>query len=241
MGIYSLCLQVDCEFVLKVIIFGNGSIAELVDYYFSIDSEHEVVAFTVDKQFANEKTFMGKPLVPFEEILDIYPPSDYGMFVALGYGKLNKDREKKYIEAKLLNYEFPSYVSSMSAIARNVKIGENCLILENQTIQPFCKIGDNVTLWSGNHIGHHSTISNHTFISSHVVVSGHCLIGERCFLGVNACIRDGITLGNDVFVGMAAQVAKKLQDGAIVMSKPDEIIDDSDRRASVIKRAFFSN
>ena len=35
------------------------------------------------------------------------------------------------------------------------------------------------------------------------------------------------------------KLQKTLQDGAIVMSKPDEIIDDSDRRASVIKRAFF--
>ncbi len=226
---------------MKIIVFGNGSIAELVDYYFSIDSDHEVVAFTVDEKFASETSFLGKPLVPFEQITDTYPPSDYGMFIALGYTKLNKLRENKYTEAKLLNYEFPSYVSSTAAISKNVEIGENCLILENQTIQPFCKIGDNVTLWSGNHIGHHTTISNHTFISSHVVVSGHCLIGERCFLGVNSCLRDGITLGSDVFVGMAAQVTKKLQDGAIVMSKPDEIIDDNDRRASVIKRAFFSS
>ena len=49
-------------------------------------------------------------------------------------------------------------------------------------------IGDNVTLWAGNHIGHHSTIGDHAFITSHVVVSGHVRVGEYSFLGVNATI-----------------------------------------------------
>ncbi len=37
-------------------------------------------------------------------------------------------------------------------------------LLEDNTIQPFVSIG-NVTLWSGNHIGHHSTIHDHYSVS----------------------------------------------------------------------------
>ena len=52
-----------------------------------------------------------------------------------------------------------------------------------------------MTLWSGNHIGHHSVLHDHTFIASQVVVSvGE--IGEQCFIGVNATLRDHIKIGD---------------------------------------------
>lgn len=84
------------------------------------------------------------------------------------------------------------------------KIGENCFILEDNTIQPFVTIGNNVTLWSGNHIGHHSVISDHCFIASHVVVSGGVEIGERSFIGVNATLRDHIKIGECCVIGAGA-------------------------------------
>ena len=62
---------------------------------------------------------------------------------------------------------------------RSTPPGDNCFILEDNTIQPFVSIGNNVTLWSGNHIGHDSTIDDHCFIASHVVVSGHVRVGTR--------------------------------------------------------------
>ncbi|WP_245213936.1 hypothetical protein [Rhodoferax sp. AJA081-3] len=63
------------------------------------------------------------------------------------------------------------------------EIGENCFILEDNTLQPFTKIGNNVILWSGNHIGHHGEIHDHVTFTSHVVMSGHCSIGPYSFLG----------------------------------------------------------
>ncbi|WVV49415.1 DapH/DapD/GlmU-related protein [Pseudomonas sp. NA13] len=62
-------------------------------------------------------------------------------------------------------------------------------------------MGNNITLWSGNHIGHHSTIQDHTFIASHVVVSGGVHIGEQCFIGVNATLRDHINIEDKCVIG----------------------------------------
>jgi UDP-3-O-[3-hydroxymyristoyl] glucosamine N-acyltransferase len=56
-------------------------------------------------------------------------------------------------------------------------------------------------MWSGNHIGHHSTIGDNCFISSQVVVSGSCDVGENCFLGVNSTLVNGITIGRDTWIG----------------------------------------
>lgn len=185
----------------KLVIFGKEDMAELADYYFTNDSDYEVVAFTVDREYLTASSFCGKPVVPFEEVVTKYPPESHTLFIAISYSKLNQIRKEKYFKAKELGYSLATFVSSHSTVLNNGNIGDNCFIFEDNTVQPFVKIGNNVTLWSGNHIGHHSTIQDHCFLASHVVVSGHVNIGESCFLGVNATLRDHITIGEKSVIG----------------------------------------
>ena len=83
-------------------------------------------------------------------------------------------------------------------------------------LQPFTKIGDNTTLWSGNHIGHHTVIGSHVFISSHVVVSGVCEIGDSSFLGVNSTIHDNVSIGAFSIIGAGANVEVNLPERSFV-------------------------
>lgn len=184
-----------------LVIFGSGDIAQLAHYYFCTDSDYEVVAFTVDAAYMAKTIFCGLPVVPFEEVAQKYSPLEYNFFAAVSYSRLNMLRKEKYLAAKELGYRIASYVSSRATVLNSGYIGENCLILESNTIQPFVKIGNNVTLWSGNHIGHHSIIKDHCFISSHVVVSGGVEIGEQCFIGVNSTLRDHIKIGERCVIG----------------------------------------
>jgi len=195
----------------KIIIFGTGDIAQIANYYFDIDSNYEVVAFAVDSAYLNKDEYEGKPLVAFENIVEKYPVSGYKMFVALSYAKMNKLREKKYNEAKALGYELVNYVSSKCTYLSQFPCGDNCFIFEDNTIQPFVKIGNNVTLWSGNHIGHHSIINDHNFISSHVVISGHCTIESNCFLGVNSTLAHTVTIAKETLVGAGAVITKNTE------------------------------
>lgn len=187
-----------------MVIFGSGDIAQLAHYYFTRDSEYEVVAFTVDRDYASVSEFCGLPLVAFDEVAQRFPPESHAMFVALAYAKLNGVRKEKYLAAKALGYELASYVSSHATVLNDGRIGENVFLLEDNTIQPFVSIGNNVTLWSGNHIGHHSTIHDHCFLASHIVVSGGVVIEEQSFIGVNATLRDHITIGSRCVVGAGA-------------------------------------
>lgn len=192
----------------KLVIFGAGDIARLARYYFTRDSEHEVVAFAVDKQYLKGDVFLDLPLLDFEEVVERYPPETHRMFIALSYTKMNKVRAEKYHQAKELGYELVSYVSSKCSFLTDNPLGENCFILEDNTIQPFVKIGNNVTLWSGNHIGHDSVIEDHCFITSHVVVSGHVHIHQHCFVGVNATLRNSITIAPETLIGAGAIIMK---------------------------------
>lgn len=185
----------------SLIIFGSGDIAELAHYYFTTDSSYEVAAFTVDGSYITSSTFCGLPVIPFEELALTYSPEFNKLFVALSYSKLNEIRKEKYLAAKKLGYTLASYISTKATILNNSHFGENCFILEDNTIQPFVTIGNNVTLWSGNHIGHHSIIKDHCFIASHVVISGGVEIEEQCFIGVNATLRDHIKIGEKCVLG----------------------------------------
>ncbi len=202
-----------------LLVFGTGDIAQLAQYYFSHDSGYEVVGFTVDSAYLQEDTFLGLPVVPFEEVTLHFSPEDHELFIALSYSRLNAIRREKYLAAKSMGYNLASYVSSRATVLNQGRIGDNCFILEDNTIQPFVTIGNNVTLWSGNHIGHHSTIGDHCFIASHVVVSGGVEIGESCFLGVNATLRDHIKVGSKCVIGAGALLLADAEPEGVYMGE----------------------
>src|SRR5437667_12203173 len=124
----------------------------------------------------------GLPVEPFEELERQYAPAEHSFYAALVYTQLNRLRARLYRAAKAKGYAPASYISPRAFVWRNVLLGEHCFIFEDNVIQPFVTVGNDVVLWSGNHVGHHSAIGDHCFLSSHVVVSGCCAIGPSCFL-----------------------------------------------------------
>lgn len=209
----------------KIIIFGLSDIAQIANYYFDIDSEHEVVAFTVNKEYIKENTFEGKPVVAFEDLEKHYPTSEYQLFIALSYAKMNKIREEKYNQAKAKGYKLVSYISSKCSYMSQYPCGDNCFIFEDNTIQPFVKLGNNITLWSGNHIGHHSTIHDHNFISSHVVISGHCEIKSNCFLGVNATLHNNVVIEKETLLAAGAIISKNTIEKGVYLPAKSILLD----------------
>ena len=202
----------------KIVVFGAGDIAQLAWFYFTHDSDREVVAFTVDRDYIQSDTLEGLPVVPFDEVEQRYPPSEYDMFVALSYAKRNSVRETKVAEAEAKGYALASYVSSRLTIFPGTRVGKNCFLLEDNTIQPFVTIGDNVTLWSGNHIGHHSTIGDHCFITSHVVISGGVQVGRNCFIGVNTTVRDHVSIGDRSLIGAGSLILESTQPNTVYVA-----------------------
>jgi len=217
----------------ELIIFGTADIAQLAYYYFTNDSDYKVAAFTVDAEYMKVDELCGLPIVPFEEVIKHYPPERYDLFVTLGYSRLNQTRKEKYLAAKSLSYRFASYISSHATVLNDFRIGENCFILEDNTIQPFVSIGNNVTLWSGNHIGHHSIIHDHCFLASHIVVSGGVEIGEACFIGVNATLRDHIKIGERCVIGAGTLILADADPEGVYIGQATER---SDMPSSRLKR-----
>jgi sugar O-acyltransferase (sialic acid O-acetyltransferase NeuD family) len=192
----------------SIIIVGNSPNSRLARFYFDEHTEYTVVGYALNRAFIKSAEYDNLRVYAIEDLAGLYPPGKCDAFVAVGYNKMNKVREKLYHEMKALGYNLPNYISPRCSFLSREPIGDNNLILEDNTIQPFVTIGSNNVLWSGNHIGHDGWIGDHNFITSQVVVSGFVKIKNYCFLGVNATIRDGITIENDTLVAAGAIIMK---------------------------------
>jgi sugar O-acyltransferase (sialic acid O-acetyltransferase NeuD family) len=199
----------------SLIIVGDSSFAEVACELFDADGQYKVAGFAVHSAYRKREMLLGRPLYAIETLTQHCSPDTHEAFVALTYRELNYTRARIADEVKGKGYRLATYVSKQAFVWRNVTVGENSFIFENNVVQPFCTIGDNVILWSGNHIGHHSTVEDNVFIASHVVVSGHCRIGRNSFVGVNATIADQVTVAADNWIGPGTLITKDTEEGAM--------------------------
>lgn len=195
----------------QLVIIGDSAFAEIAYEYFTHDSEYEVRGFAVESAYLKKTELFGLPIVPFEQIEDHFNPGEVEFYAALVYTQLNRLRSRLFDEAKAKGYRAASYISSRAFIWQNVQLGEHCFIFEDNTVQPFVQIGNNVVLWSGNHIGHHSVIQDHCFIASHVVISGFCNIGRHSFMGVNATTANNVAIGDDNWIGPSVTIMRNTE------------------------------
>jgi sugar O-acyltransferase (sialic acid O-acetyltransferase NeuD family) len=199
----------------KLVIVGDGEFARIAHEYFTHDSPYNVVGFAVEQDFLKSDEYLGLPVVAFENLENRFDPAEHKVFVAVTYTQLNRVRARLYDQAKIKRFEIASYVSSRAFVWRNVSIGENVFVFENNVIQHFAQIGNNVILWSGNHIGHRSIIEDHCYLTSHVVVSGFCKIEQFSFIGVNSTVADRVTIARDSFIGAGCLIASDTAPGRV--------------------------
>ncbi len=193
----------------KLVIVGTGLFAEVACSYFEELGGYQVIAFACHDEYKVADEVHGRRLIAIENLAQFYAPEeDIEVFVAIGYGAMNKMRQRVYEEMKERSYRCATFVHPDVRIWSSTTIGENVFIFEDNTIQPFTKIGSNTILWSGNHFGHHGSIGNHCFITSHVVISGYCTIEDNVFIGVNATLRDGVTVAKETLIGAGTMILK---------------------------------
>lgn len=190
---------------MKIIIYGNSDFAELMHYYFTTDSIYEVIGFCVDKDYIKSDKFLNIPLVPFEIVDKIFPPTEYKMFVAVGYKnmRLRKELYKKTIDK---GYSHINYISSKAVVDKSNIIGKNNAILHNVVLEPFSKIGDNNIINTNVIICHHAEIMNDCFIAAKTLVGGFTIIKNNCFLGFSSTILQKLVIEDETLVAASSVV-----------------------------------
>lgn len=206
-----------------IVILGTGELAQLAHYYFSHDAGRQVAGFTVDAKYATSAEYLGLPLVAYESLESCFPPERYELFVAIGYTQLNAARAQRCADARARGYRLATYVSSRASVWPDLVIGDNCLIMEANVIQPFARLGNGVIMFCSSVVSHHVEIGDYCFIASEATLCGGSRIGPRSFIGANSTIREHLSIGQDCIVSAGSLILKDVADGSshMAVATPD--------------------
>lgn len=134
-----------------------------------------------------------------------------------GYGfGFDKDYEGK-------NFRLPHLGGVV--IGNNVEVGALTTVCSgtiNPTIiEDFVKIDDHV------HVAHNVLIKENSIITACAEISGSCKIGQNSWLAPNTAIINGISIGDNVTIGMGAVVTKSVEDNQVMVGAPAETLDEA--------------
>jgi sugar O-acyltransferase (sialic acid O-acetyltransferase NeuD family) len=221
----------------KVIIFGASAGARLVYSMLASDSRYQVVAFTVDRDYLEEQEYYGLPVIPFDEIDAIYPPSEYKMLVAILATRINKARAEKYLEAKAKGYQFITYISQKATTSPDLTVGENCFIADFVICRPEVAIGDNVFVFSSASIGIGSVIKDHAYIAVRALLLGENTVEPYAMVGANSTVLEGVTVARECVIGAGVVIHEDTQEKGVYRAVPPTLLPlSSDRLSRVLFR-----
>lgn len=106
----------------------------------------------------------------------------------------NELREKVYMQAKAIGYEFPNIICQSAYVSPFAELGQGCVLLNNVVVQNGAHVGDGVLLNPGVEVHHDSFVDDNALIYTNSVVRTYAHVGKRVRIGSN------VTISNDMHV-----------------------------------------
>jgi len=157
---------------------------------------------------------------------EIYPLSslnfeEYEILIAVG------DPTERYTIynrlPKMARY-FSFIHPSVQILGDDVEIGEGSIICANSILTTNIKIGKQCHLNLSTTIGHDCRIGDFFTTAPSANISGHCNIGDRVYFGTNSAAKQGISICDDVVIGMGGIVVKNIETKGIYVGNPVKIL-----------------
>lgn len=81
---------------------------------------------------------------------------------------------------------------------------------ETAIVEPGALVGDGTRVWHHSHVRAGSTIGRDCVIGKNVYVDANAVVGSKCKIQNNVSVYQGVTIGDDVFVGPSATFTNDL-------------------------------
>lgn len=207
----------------KVVIYGAGAYGKIFFY----DAERsggiiDIEAFTIDGSYIQNEKECGLPVVPFEEVEKIYPPTEYDMLVVVGYTVM-RNRRRLYEKAKNKGYTLVNYVSPHAILENEIKMGDNNVILSNAVIGYDGVMGSGNFIFQNVYLGHGFHMGNHSVISAGCTLAGNSRIDDLVFIGMGVTSRGRITFGTESLIGIGSNVVTHVEAYSTCFGNPAKV------------------
>ena len=195
--------------MIKKGIIGAGGFAKEV--YWSLDTKDRInTVFFVDDEYYTENNKLILPLSKFN-------PEEYEIVVAVG----NPQDRKKIIERLPKETKYFTHIHQSALIlGDDVEIGEGSIICAGTVLTTNIKLGRHAHLNLQTTIGHDCVIGDYFTTAPKVQISGNENIGNRVYFGTRSCVKQKITICDDVIVGMNAGVVNNITESGVYVGTP---------------------
>jgi UDP-N-acetylglucosamine acyltransferase len=92
-------------------------------------------------------------------------------------------------------------------------IGQRCRIREAATLNTgteggggVTRVGDDVLIMTGAHVGHDAQIGNRVILVNHVAIAGHCVLGDDVIVGGLSGVHQWVRIGQGAIIGAVTMV-----------------------------------
>jgi UDP-N-acetylglucosamine acyltransferase len=109
-------------------------------------------------------------------------------------------------------------------------VGARCRIREGATLNTgtaggggVTRIGDDVLIMTGAHVGHDAQIGCRVILVNHVAIAGHCVIGDDVIVGGLSGVHQWVRIGRGAIIGALTMVAQDVIPYGLVQAPRGEL------------------
>jgi len=129
--------------------------------------------------------------------------------------RIQKQNELQKHNARIISLIHPSAIVSKYA---DIALGS--VVMANAVINPAVKIGQGCIINTAATIDHDCILADGVHVSPGAHLAGNINIGEHSWLGIGCSIKQGLTIGCNVVVGVGAAVVTSIDDNCVAVGVP---------------------
>ncbi|MGY0391575.1 acetyltransferase [Bizionia sp. KMM 8389] len=201
----------------QILISGTGGFSKEVLCLIADLGRYDDVLGFIEPDFIIEKgdlpeSILGKPVLPYSQV----NPEKHCVSIAIGDSEI---REKS-ISQLPKGIEFVTLIHPSAVVSKWVDLAEGAIICAGVIITCDIKIGKHAQLNLNTTIGHDCQIGDFFTTAPNVNISGSCEFGNHVYFGTASSIKQGVSITNNVTIGMGAIVTKDIVEPGVYIGIP---------------------
>lgn len=194
---------------MKKGIIGAGGFGREIYWSLSLNEKVNTVFFVDDNYYDGTDPLI-LPLSKFN-------PNEYELVIAIA----DSHHRQRIVNSLPNNTKYFTHIHPTAQIhGPDVEIGEGSIICAGTIITTNVKIGKHAHLNLITTVGHDCVIGDYFTTAPGVQISGNEIIGDRVYFGTRSCMKQKLTICNDVIIGMNAGVTKDITEPGTYVGTP---------------------
>ena len=116
--------------------------------------------------------------------------------------------------------EYMTLIHPHASVSRWTQLGKGAIVTKGCIVTTQIEIGQHCQLNLNTTVGHDCRIGNFFTTAPSVNISGICNIGNGVYFGTGAGTKQGISICNNVIIGMGAMVVKNIEEAGTYVGIP---------------------